>query len=260
MVDKLIHYLYNSDYDDTGLLQDDKGKDNDDIGLKVTREGEEGKTTTQGMDEETGQNGKVNEEEESGWRIDEEDKNEGAKEEPEFQESQLLALNVGMYIIGDRFELSQLKDLAKEKFSAALIERWDKENLADVIRTIYDNTIPSDRPLRDSLVPTLQINKKALREDEDFMNLVRSHGDFAVDLLDALSNTGDLEGIQLSRRLVGVGKSVEDAAELELEPYRLTPEYVRRAGSEAGDKSTGLNFQNSLVVVAPKIMHKGIIR
>lgn len=59
---------------------------------------------------------------------------------------------------------------------------------------------------------------------------------------------------------MGVGKSVEDAAELELEPYRLTPEYVRRAGSEAGDKSTGLNFQNSLVVVAPKIMHKGIIR
>ncbi|KAI4115945.1 MAG: hypothetical protein LQ345_003554 [Seirophora villosa] len=198
MVDKLIHYLYNSDYDDTGLLQDDKGKDNDDLGLDVTREGEEGKENTEGINDETGQDGKVNEEEESGWKIDEEDKNEGAKEEPECQEFQILALNVGMYIIGDRFRLSQLKDLAKEKFSAALIERWNKENLADVIRTIYDNTMPSDRPLRDCLVPTLQTNKKALREDEDFMDVVRTHGDFAIDLVDAWGNPGDSERIQLS--------------------------------------------------------------
>ncbi|KAL8957634.1 MAG: hypothetical protein Q9193_005144 [Seirophora villosa] len=197
MVDKLIHYLYNSDYDDTGFRPDHKGEDNDDLGLKVTQEGEEGKITIRGMNGEIGQNGKVNEEEESGWRIDEEDTNEGAKEEPEYQESQLLALNVGMYIIGDRFDVSHLQDLAREKFSAALIERWDKENLADVIRTIYDNTMSGDRPLRDCLIPTLQINRKALRKNEDFMNLVRTHGDFAVDLVNALANTGDLKGIQL---------------------------------------------------------------
>ncbi|KAL9012086.1 MAG: hypothetical protein Q9173_003122 [Seirophora scorigena] len=200
MVEKLIHYLYNSDYDDTVFPQENEGEDNDDLALKATQEGEEGKETTEGMNEETGQDGKVNEEEESGWRIDEEDLNEGAKEEPDWQKSQLLALNVGMYVIGDRFDLSQLRDLAKEKFSAALIERWNQEDLAEVIRTIYDNTMPSDRPLRDCLVPTLQQNRKALRENEDFMNLVKTHGDFAVDLVDAWGNPGDLEKIQLSCR------------------------------------------------------------
>ncbi|KAL8760543.1 MAG: hypothetical protein Q9184_003270 [Pyrenodesmia sp. 2 TL-2023] len=184
MVEKLIYYLYHSEYDDNGYWQDDEDDNNHDLGLKVMKEGEEVQETAGELSEILGQHGKGNEEEGADEGNEEEDTNEAEQEEPQQQDSQLLALNAGMYIIGDRFHLSQLKDLAKKKFSAALIERWDKENLPIVIRTIYENTLASDRDLHDCLVPTLLQHKKAPREAEDFMEVVKTHGDFAVDLVD----------------------------------------------------------------------------
>lgn len=184
MVDKLTYYLYHSDYDDTGYWQEDEDDDSHDLGMEVMKEGEEEEAGE--LSEISGQHGKENEEDGADERNKGEDTNEAEQEEPQQRDSQLLALNAGMYIIGDRFDLSQLKDLAKAKFSAALIERWDKESLPKVIRTIYENTSTSDRGLRDCLVPTLLQHTKALREDEDFMEIVKTHGDFAVDLVDAL--------------------------------------------------------------------------
>ncbi|KAI4202519.1 MAG: hypothetical protein LQ350_002462 [Teloschistes chrysophthalmus] len=100
-------------------------------------------------------------------------------------DTQTLAVNAGMYIMGDRYNLLELKDLAKAKFTTALQSSWDKENLPEVIRTIYDNTLPSDRGLRDCLVPIFKAHKATLRARPAFMQLVRTHGDFAVDLVDA---------------------------------------------------------------------------
>lgn len=155
LVDKLVHYLYNFDYEDEGFL------------LEYLQQDEDYEANRSGAGKDRG-----NEEQEG-------------KETLQSNESQRLALHVNMYIIGDRFDLSELKDLAKEKFSAALIERWDKEDLPYVIRTIYENTLPGDRPLRDCLFPTLLQHKTALRSNEDFMDAVKTHGDFAVDLVDA---------------------------------------------------------------------------
>ncbi|KAI4266277.1 MAG: hypothetical protein L6R35_006966 [Caloplaca aegaea] len=200
MVDKLIHYLYNSDYDDTGFLEED----NDNLSLAAIEEGEEETGTAGAMDEKAAKDGKGNLDE---GGSDEEDRNEGGQKERRRPESQLLSFNAGMYIIGDRFDLSHLKDLAEEKFSAALIDRWDKEDLSGVIRTIYDNTMASDRPLRDRLVPVLIQHKKALRENEDFMDLVKTHGDFAVNLVDAW---GQAHNIQLESRRRARGNYYND--------------------------------------------------
>ncbi|KAL8909190.1 MAG: hypothetical protein Q9207_000364 [Kuettlingeria erythrocarpa] len=174
MIDKLIHYIYNSDYDDTGywLENDERGDE---------------KEPAPGVGKQAGKDEKGDPEARAGGVKEKEYKEASKQAGPQQKESQLLALNAGMYIIGDRFDLSHLKDLAKEKLSAALTERWDKEDLPYVIRTIYDNTLPSDRGLRDCLVPAILQHKKALREDEDFMNIVETHGDFAVDLIDVWS-------------------------------------------------------------------------
>ncbi|KAL8870252.1 MAG: hypothetical protein Q9174_003662 [Haloplaca sp. 1 TL-2023] len=99
--------------------------------------------------------------------------------------SKTLSINANMYIVGDRYNLRELKDLARQKFQTALSKSWDKENLPDVIRTIYDNTLSSDRGLRDCLIPILQSQKTVLRAREAFMQLVSCHGEFAIDLIDA---------------------------------------------------------------------------
>lgn len=96
-----------------------------------------------------------------------------------------LALHARMYVVGDMYCIDQLKLLAKAKFSAALVKDWDKEDLSDVIRFIYDNTRTDDREIRESLVPTLVRHKETLRADDIFMNVVETHGEFAKDLINA---------------------------------------------------------------------------
>ncbi|KAL9602949.1 MAG: hypothetical protein Q9219_001474 [cf. Caloplaca sp. 3 TL-2023] len=169
MVDKLIQYLYTSDYSDADnyLLCEN----------------------TTGCASESVKDSNMSDEE------------EGKAESPlRTEEPQKLSLNAGMYIAGDRYDLSGLKDLARQKFSTALVDRWDKEDLPDVIRTIYEETLSTDRALRDSLTPTLQKHKQALREDEGFMEVVKSHGDFAVDLIDAWGSARKCETLRLSRK------------------------------------------------------------
>ncbi|KAL9614875.1 MAG: hypothetical protein Q9204_008805, partial [Flavoplaca sp. TL-2023a] len=82
-----------------------------------------------------------------------------------------LALHARMYVTGDMYCIDQLKLLAKAKFSAALVKDWDKEDLSDVIRFIYDNTRSDDREIREPLVPTLVRHKETLRSDDIFMNV-----------------------------------------------------------------------------------------
>lgn len=96
-----------------------------------------------------------------------------------------LAFNALMYVAGDKYDIGGLKLLAKAKFAAALVDGWNKEDLPEVIRFIYENTVSSDRELRECLVPTLIQHKQALRSDDAFRKVVGTVGEFAVDLIDA---------------------------------------------------------------------------
>ena len=99
-----------------------------------------------------------------------------------------LALHARMYVAGDMYRIDQLKLLAKSKFSTALVNGWDKEDLSEIIRFIYDHTVSSDRGLRESLVPILLQHQEELRADDTFMNVVETHGEFARDLINAWTN------------------------------------------------------------------------
>ncbi|KAL8862456.1 MAG: hypothetical protein Q9178_000953 [Gyalolechia marmorata] len=106
-----------------------------------------------------------------------EDKNEDNSEDSQKQmtlQDQKPALNARMYVAGDKYDISGLKLLAKAKFSAALVDGWDKENLPEIIRFIYTNTLPSDRGLRDCLMPILIQHKRSLRADHTFMKVVET--------------------------------------------------------------------------------------
>ncbi|KAL8840578.1 MAG: hypothetical protein Q9170_001264 [Blastenia crenularia] len=126
MINELINYLYNCDYEDGGQSDDNEERRND---------------------------------------------------------SERTSINAGMYIIGDRYGLSGLRDLAKAKFAAAIIKGWEGENLPEIIRTIYENTLSTDRQLRGCLVSTLKNHIQKLYTREAFMKVVETHGEFAVDLI-----------------------------------------------------------------------------
>ncbi|KAL8778190.1 MAG: hypothetical protein Q9213_007526 [Squamulea squamosa] len=121
-------------------------------------------------------------------QTDDKNNNDDDQDQPVPQTCGKLALHAAMYVTADKYDVSTLKVLALAKFSTALVDRWDKEDLSEVIRFVYENTVSSDRGLRGSLVPILVQHKQKLRTDEAFMKLVETHGEFAVDLINAWTN------------------------------------------------------------------------
>ncbi|KAI4167158.1 MAG: hypothetical protein LQ343_007425 [Gyalolechia ehrenbergii] len=127
-------------------------------------------------------------------------------EDDKRSESEKLAFNVGMYIVGDRFNVSDLKELAREKFATAVINSWSGDDLPHIIRTIYDNTMSTNLELHSCLTSTLQKHNKALRDNEYFMEVVKTRGEFAMDLIDAWGNFGKEPLLELNnRKQVGFG-------------------------------------------------------
>ncbi|KAL8778189.1 MAG: hypothetical protein Q9213_007525 [Squamulea squamosa] len=120
-----------------------------------------------------------------------------------------LACVVNMYVIGDRYEIAGLRNLSKAKFSTALPIRWNKENFLDIVRTIYDDTVPSDRGLRDCLTPIFKERGLELRSRAAFKDLLRIP-DFAADFVEAWMSS-DQRGIPTEFR--------QCAADLRMRPF-----------------------------------------
>ncbi|KAL8809843.1 MAG: hypothetical protein Q9223_004556 [Gallowayella weberi] len=173
LINKLVDYLYNFDYDDS----DDSNDSNDDVQIKAD--------SNEVIPIEADANDDVQIEADSNDNV----QNDACSQSPQ---AGRLAVNAAMYTIGDRYNLNKLKDLAKAKFATALVHCWNKEEFPDTIRFIYEHTLAEDRGLRDCLAPTLIQHKRHLRSDDKFMAVVQTHGEFAVDLLDAWTDPNQL--------------------------------------------------------------------
>lgn len=104
-----------------------------------------------------------------------------------------LLVNAHMYAIGDKYRIEALKGLAEEKFLQALDAGWDIVSFPEVIVTVYTTTLPSDRGLRDCLMPVLVKHKRELHGHEGFNSLIKdklSDGEFALDVIHAWANLG----------------------------------------------------------------------
>ncbi|MCJ1274140.1 hypothetical protein MMC21_001935 [Puttea exsequens] len=73
-----------------------------------------------------------------------------------------------VYAITDRFSIQQLKDLAQQKFSAALkdLKTLDIDVFVTAVKVIYTSTLRSDHGLRDSVKGTLVKFKQELRDSD----------------------------------------------------------------------------------------------
>jgi hypothetical protein len=112
-----------------------------------------------------------------------------------------LIVHARMYAIADKYGVTLLKDIAREKFATFLQNIQSKgaafldiPTFATAIDVIYTTTLPSDRGLRDAIIPMMITFKTQLRASDDFMALIRgtlADGDFAVDVIDAWAGMGN---------------------------------------------------------------------
>lgn len=103
-----------------------------------------------------------------------------------------LAVHARVYAIADKYGVSLLKDLAKEKFASALknTKVSDIPSFITAIEIIYTSTLGSDRGLRDCILPKMKEFRQQLRDNDEFMALTLSgfgDGEFAIEVIDAWS-------------------------------------------------------------------------
>jgi hypothetical protein len=105
--------------------------------------------------------------------------------------------NAGMYALADKYGIEDLKELSKYKFWSLMVYLMPSQSripqLVEAIKVVYTTTLSSDRGLRDMVVPVCKKNRDALRNNRDYMQLLKSglgEGDFVTDVVDALMELG----------------------------------------------------------------------
>ncbi|CAG7561070.1 unnamed protein product [Fusarium equiseti] len=100
-------------------------------------------------------------------------------------EQSAMAFHATMYQIADKYDVQSLKQVARAKFSTAVVELegWDEVEFPSVISLVWSTTLPNDRGLRDVVSATSLKNLAALLEKDSFIEELTVNGLFAVELI-----------------------------------------------------------------------------
>ncbi|MCJ1379275.1 hypothetical protein MMC17_002376 [Xylographa soralifera] len=93
----------------------------------------------------------------------------------------LQATNVIMYALGERYDISALKDLAEQKLATHEFTEWS-DQLREVIELIYTTTPESDRRLRDTIRDNCGQHTSSLIQNQDIIDAMLKVPSFGVDL------------------------------------------------------------------------------
>jgi hypothetical protein len=71
-----------------------------------------------------------------------------------------------MYEIGDRYYVSGLKKLSKEKFQQACCRHWDDTKFAEAANHVFSTTPENDKGLREVVCKTISQHMVLLKKPE----------------------------------------------------------------------------------------------
>lgn len=98
-----------------------------------------------------------------------------------------LAINIKMYIIADKYDIEDLKELACSKSIPAMRGMKDMyATLTKCIRFLYENTMEEDRKMKITVMGKVLVVIDTLRNYPDFDALLQERGDLAYDLVQGM--------------------------------------------------------------------------
>lgn len=109
-------------------------------------------------------------------------------DEPGWTSPLSLIINAKIYVIADKYGIEALKDLAATKYRHALSDTWNSSGFIESAYIVYDDTVEADRMLRDAIVQRASENVKVLLDRSEFVDLLMSHADLAVEILEKVAN------------------------------------------------------------------------
>jgi hypothetical protein len=94
-----------------------------------------------------------------------------------------LLINAQMFIIADKYDIQRLKQLAKEEYEEFVPHTCDSSAFVASLKLIYDETLESDRLLKDIAVNMAGKHMNKLVDREEFRLLCKGHGVMAFDIM-----------------------------------------------------------------------------
>ncbi|KAF2104984.1 hypothetical protein NA57DRAFT_51771 [Rhizodiscina lignyota] len=88
-----------------------------------------------------------------------------------------------VFVIADKYDVGGLQWLAVNRLSAAAAECRFKQDFADLIEFVYDNTLPAHRTIRDSMLNIAARDMEKLLLNKAFVTMLDRNGEFARELL-----------------------------------------------------------------------------
>lgn len=105
-----------------------------------------------------------------------------------------LLVNAKVYIIADKYEIEALKKLACLKYEQVLSNTWNTSNFSESASHVFENTVETDRILRNVIVQVASDNVMALLDRGEFVELLKRHGDIAAEILRKVVTRNDAVG------------------------------------------------------------------
>jgi hypothetical protein len=87
-----------------------------------------------------------------------------------------IMFNAKIYIIADQYNIPSLKNLAKTKYEVAVTETWDPVVFTKAVRFLWENTVESDRLMRDAVAEIAGKRIHILLECDAFVALMEAKG------------------------------------------------------------------------------------
>jgi len=94
-----------------------------------------------------------------------------------------LLINAKVYIIAEKYDIRALKEIACTKYKEVWPTTWNSSCFTESACLVYENTVEEDRMLRDVIVKAASDNIKTLLDRREFVDLLKSCGDLATDIL-----------------------------------------------------------------------------
>ena len=89
-----------------------------------------------------------------------------------------------LYIVGDKYDIPQLREVATKKFLATIEEKWDKVTFIPLITVVFEGTTASkDNGLQRSVLNSTLRHADVLEEWPDFTRLLEDLPSFSHQLL-----------------------------------------------------------------------------
>jgi len=205
-IERMISYLYTLDYDDGNpCIMMESGSESGDGVTEEVEGGGASETESYRAESDTNEPTSSPSNEDNALTVGDDIPENLA--DPRIANS--LLGNVHVYSIADKYDMPELKELAKKKFLDQVHNLPSTILYPEIIRLIYEPTPSSDRGLRDAASQTFGVEIRTFMDDPTFSDVLKEIGDFGYDLLrESLKSDGD----QLSMMLASM-TTVQDELE-----------------------------------------------